>query len=202
MAEPAPINKRRGANLPHWTRDGANYALTFRLADSLPQAAVEKLRAEERQLDRQQARGYVPMSRDEERRLARLKSDKYQQLLDDGYGECVLQRDDLAEIVAKALKHFDGIRYRLWAWCVMPNHVHAAVQVFEPYTLASVLHSWKSFSAKEMNKVLGRTGVLWQAESYDHLIRDEADFQRCVRYILENPARAGFASWKWVGGVA
>ena len=201
MNEPAPINKRKGANLPHWTRDGANYAVTFRLADSLPQAAVEKLRAEERQLDRQQSRGYVPMSREEERRFAQLKSEEYQHLLDDGYGECVLKRDDAAEIVAKALKHFEGIRYRLWAWCVMPNHVHAAVQVFEPHTLSSVLHSWKSFSAKEVNKVLGRTGVFWQAESYDHLIRDEAEFQHCVKYILENPAKAGLASWKWVGSL-
>ncbi len=199
MSEPAPIIKRKGANLPHWTRDGANYAVTFRLADSLPQSAVEKLRAEERQLDRQQSRGYMPMTREEEKRLAQLKSEEYQQLLDKGYGECLLKRADAAEIVAKSLKYFDGIRYRLWAWCVMPNHVHAAVQVFEPHTLSSVLHSWKSFSAKEVNKLLGRSSMLWQAESYDHLIRDEAEFQHCLRYILENPAKAGLSSWKWVG---
>jgi hypothetical protein len=65
--------------------------------------------------------------------------------------------------------------------------------------LSDILHSWKSFTAKEANKVLGRCSDFWQPESYDHLIRDEADFNHQVRYVLENPAKAGLKNWKWVG---
>ena len=65
--------------------------------------------------------------------------------------------------------------------------------------LPKILHSWKSFTAKEANKLLGRSGDFWQVESYDHLIRNEADFRHAVRYVLNNPKNAGLKNWKWVG---
>jgi type I restriction enzyme M protein len=68
------------------------------------------------------------------------------------------------------------------------------------YSLDGILHSWKSFTAKEANKVLARTGAFWQPESFDHLIRDEQDFTHAVEYVLNNPAKAGLSDWKWVGG--
>jgi REP element-mobilizing transposase RayT len=75
--------------------------------------------------------------------------------------------------VADALRHFDGERYRLVAWCVMPNHVHAVVQPAAGHVLEEIVHSWKSFTAHQANKLLGRTGPFWMAEAYDHLVRDE-----------------------------
>jgi len=79
----------------------------------------------------------------------------------------------------------------------MPNHVHALVQPIAGQTLASVLHSWKSFTAKAANRLLARSGAFWQDEYYDHLIRDEADYAHAMRYILENPGKAGLSEWQW-----
>ncbi|KAA0213656.1 transposase [bacterium] len=199
MSDDGVIYKRRGANLPHWTREGAVYAVTFRLADSLPEAAVEKLRREARLLQRKGDCQYAPLSGEEQRRLLRLMSEKYQDLLDAGQGACLLCQDACAEIVATALQHFDGKRYRLWAWCVVPNHVHVVVQPAAGESLSAILHSWKSFTAKKINKLLGRSGALWQPESFDHFVRDDQDLQHCVRYVWHNPEKAGLRDWKWRG---
>lgn len=80
----------------------------------------------------------------------------------------------------------------------MPNHVHTIVQPLPDYELPDLLHSWKSFTAKAANRLLGKTGEFWQTEYYDHLIRDEEDYAHGVRYVLENPLRAGLEEWPWV----
>jgi REP element-mobilizing transposase RayT len=77
----------------------------------------------------------------------------------------------------------------------MPNHVHAVVRVFRTYQLAGVLHSWKSYTAKEANRIQKTHGTFWQREYYDHLLRDDAEFERAVRYTLENPVKAGLKDW-------
>ena len=118
--------------------------------------------------------------------------------------------DRVAVVVSNALLHFDELRYSLAAWCVMPNHVHVVVKPFSGVTttagtavplaeLPEILHSWKSFTAKEANKLLRRSGEFWQTEYYDHLIRNESDFRHAVRYVLNNPIKAGLKNWKWVG---
>jgi len=81
----------------------------------------------------------------------------------------------------------------------MPNHVHAVVRPLDGFKLHDILHSWKSFMSKEVNKLVGRAGNLWQAESWDHVVRDEDDFYRCVQYTLANPRQAGLREWRWVG---
>jgi REP element-mobilizing transposase RayT len=119
-----------------------------------------------------------------------------------------MKDERVADKVRDALLHFDAVRYSLAAWCVMPNHVHVVVRPFGGITggtpvplseLSEILHSWKSFSAKEANKLLRRSGEFWQAESYDHLIRNEADFRHAVKYVLDNPIKAGLKNWRWVG---
>ena len=80
----------------------------------------------------------------------------------------------------------------------MPNHVHVVFRQLADHTLAGIVHGWKSYTAKEANRLLRRTGVFWQREYYDHLVRDEADFRRIVRYVLENPKEAGLRDWPWV----
>jgi len=104
----------------------------------------------------------------------------------------------MCKIVSEALVHFDEKRYRLFSWCVMPNHVHVVGRLFPGSTLASVLHSWKSFFAKEAKRVAIFQGSLWQREYYDHLLRDEAEFDRANQYILQNPIKAGLKDWRWV----
>ncbi|HEX9785338.1 MAG TPA: transposase, partial [Opitutaceae bacterium] len=141
-----------------------------------------------------------PLSAHEERQLHKLHSEKVEKYLDAGHGSCRMKDDRIAGIVARALKHFDGDRYDLLGWCVMPNHVHVVVRPREGHELPDIVHSWKSFSAKEANKVLGRKGEFWQPEYYDHLIRDEKDFARSMEYVLSNPEAAGLKGSKWVGG--
>ena len=80
----------------------------------------------------------------------------------------------------------------------MPNHVHVVVRLLPGNKLADVVHSWKSFTAKRANELLGRSGSFWQREYYDHLIRDEQELERAMRYVSENPVKAGLRDWKWV----
>ncbi|MGD0220848.1 MAG: transposase [Terriglobia bacterium] len=198
--EPRGIEIRHGAYLPHWTRDGAIYALTFRLGDSMPKSVVNSWDFERLDIVKTAQQMNRPLTLAEEMRLDKLFSEKVETYLDRGTGECWMRRDDVAALVANALQHFEGTRYRLAAWCVMPNHVHTVVEPLPGYELPRIVHSWKSFTANRANLLIGRTGQFWQPEPYDHLIRDEEDFGRQVEYVLSNPVRAGLRNWKWVGG--
>jgi REP element-mobilizing transposase RayT len=80
----------------------------------------------------------------------------------------------------------------------MPNHVHVLLQTIGNFSLAAILHSWKSYSAKAANQILGRSGEFWQREYYDRLIRNAAEFDRATRYIQENPSKASLKNWPWV----
>jgi len=111
---------------------------------------------------------------------------------------CFLRDNAIARVVVNALQEFDGSRYRLFAWSVMPNHVHILLQTIGIMSLAGILHSWKSYSAKAANQILGRKGEFWQREYYDRLIRNKAEFDRAVRYVMENPSKAGLKDWPWV----
>jgi REP element-mobilizing transposase RayT len=188
---------RQGAKLPHWTRSGGIYAVTFRLADSLPWSILEQWLAERKELPARAAELGRDMSDTELKRLEELHSKKIQDHLDAGHGECLLKDPAIAKIVVDAMQKFDNIRYRLLGWCVMPNHVHAVLQPVGDFQLSGIMHSWKSFTSHAANKLLGRTGNLWQAESYDHLIRDEAEVVHCVDYAWNNPEVAGLKEWAW-----
>ena len=126
---------------------------------------------------------------------------RVEEYLDAGHGACWLRRPDMAALVEGALRHSDGERYRLLAWCVMPNHVHALIETREGFPLADVLHSWKSFTSKEANKMVGRTGAFWQREYLDRYVRNAEHYQAVVAYIEENPVKAGLTKvkmdWPW-----
>ncbi|HEX7678647.1 MAG TPA: transposase [Thermoanaerobaculia bacterium] len=76
-------------------------------------------------------------------------------------------------------------------WCVMPNHVHVLIETFEGFGLPALLYSWKSYTAKEINKLLGTRGQFWFDEYRDRFIRDERHFHTSVAYIENNPVKAG-----------
>ena len=80
----------------------------------------------------------------------------------------------------------------------MPNHVHVLVEPLKSHALSKIVQSWKSFTAKEANRILERTGTFWKTECYDHLIRDAAEFDHALRYIEENPVKAALKDWPWV----
>lgn len=132
-----------------------------------------------------------------------------------------LREEAIAKIVADSLHFFDQQKYRLHAYCVMSNHVHV---VLEPLlssndlvegkddsghtaftstspSLAKIMHSLKSYTAKEANKVLQRSGEFWEHESYDHYVRNGAEHARIVEYVLQNPVKAhlveNWQDWRW-----
>ncbi len=187
--------------LPHLKKEGVAYFVTFRLADSLPAHEVARLK-HERQIILEQARAAKsPLTWHEEEQLLAWYCDKVEALSDAGHGACWLSKLEIADLAASALQHFNGQRYELRAWVVMPNHVHAVVWPMPGHTLSDILHSWKSFTSKAANKLLGRTGEFWQKESFDHWIRDDAEHMRLVAYVENNPVKAGFCQrpedWKW-----
>ncbi|BCX47894.1 4-hydroxy-3-methylbut-2-en-1-yldiphosphate synthase [Haloferula helveola] len=198
------LERGTSTNLPHWRIPGATYTVTFRLDDALPDTVMTEHRDRRLMLLKRiekaiaaagsrNALGEILPLREE---IRELQESLIEPTLHENHGECHLANPEVAELVEKALRHFDGSRYTLHAWSVMPNHVHAVVTPAEGFDLAGVTHSWKSFTAKEANRLLGRTGPFWQEESYDHIVRDADDFRNQVRYVLRNPGEDG---GKWTG---
>ncbi len=193
------VRQRQGAYLPHWTRSGATYAVTFRLGDALPAEILEGWRDQRNRIVRQAEEQGRQLTDHEQRELARLYSERVDSYLDAGHGQCHLGLEEVAELTQNALLHFDGDRYDLIAWAVMANHVHVVFTPSGSNTVAEILHSWKSHTAKKANELLKLSGKFWHAEYYDHLIRDENDFHNQVNYVLNNPGKAGLEEWPWVG---
>ena len=118
----------------------------------------------------------------------RIFSQQYMERLDEGLGACVLKQPRLAKIVADSLFYFNGNRYRIGDFVVMPNHVHLLVCLLGDTDLLKQCRSWKTFSAVMINKVLGQTGRFWQEESFDHLVRSPEQFCAIQEYIRKNPS--------------
>ena len=184
--------------LPHLETQEAIYFVTFRLADSLPRELVLQLRKERDTIEKASAAGATRRGDLSRLRQLRVLLKKGEECLDRGMGRCHLRDPRVAGIVAEAIRHFHGQRYRLLAWCVMPNHVHALFSPLGDNTLDAILHSWKSYSAQKANALLARTGPFWQREYFDHVVRDQSALQRIRQYIQDNPKRAGLLNWPWV----
>jgi hypothetical protein len=192
------VTIRDRGRLPHWEAEGGTYFTTFRLGDSLPRSALESIRFERKDILLTAERQGRPPSATELKRLEELFSERIEAYLDAGAGACHLAKPPIADIVAGALRFFDGQRYRQFAWSVMPNHVHAVFRPLPNWSLEKIMHSWKSFTAKEANKMLKRVGDFWEEEYFDHLIRNEEEFYRYIEYVATNPKSAGLEGWKWV----
>lgn len=130
--------------------------------------------------------------------LAECSPARMEEHFDRGAGACSLCDPRIGKLMANALGFWDGKRYRLVAWCIMPNHVHVVCRFLPGQKLGVVLRGWKSYTARRANVILGRDGAFWQREYYDPLIRNEDEFERAVRYVVSNPERAGLRDWKWV----
>jgi REP element-mobilizing transposase RayT len=187
MHQPPHAHYNRGVwhsrgYLPHFEQPGQLQSITFRLADSLPQAVLLELEA-------------LPHNLQEERRA------EIEALLDRGHGECLLARPAIAQLVEDAMLHFDGERYRLLAWVVMPNHVHMLCETLPEFLMSTFMKSIKSYSARLANKLLGREGPFWMGDYHDRAVRDEDHLKRIIEYIHLNPVKAGLVDrpedWRW-----
>ncbi|HZJ79424.1 MAG TPA: Eco57I restriction-modification methylase domain-containing protein, partial [Dysgonamonadaceae bacterium] len=176
--------------LPHWKQDNVFYFVTFRLADSIPSDKQQELKNDREKWNKNK-KDKKDYTKEEWKEYNRLFNNRVEDWLNAGYGSCLLGKPENASIVANALKHFDNQRYFLDEWVVMPNHVHVLVKPLGENKITDILHSWKSYTANEINKREGRVGQLWMRESYDHIVRNEDSLNHIRNYIQQNPEKAG-----------
>ena len=176
--------------LPHFDHPNLIQALTLRLHDAVPLPLIDSWRTE-------LARNKTLSPENRDAKLRKLIA-KYE---DAGHGACYLRDPRIAALVENALLHFDAQRYRLIAWCLMPNHVHALIEMGETWSLADIVHSWKSFTSQRANQILRRSGDFWFREYFDRFIRDEQHFANAAVYIEQNPVKARLVGspeeWRW-----
>lgn len=162
--------------------------MTFHLTDSLAKAALIRL---------EDAIKLLPISKRDAARRQRVD-----QWMDAGRGSCILRSPAIAAMVQGALLAFDAQRYRLLAWVVMPNHVHALFQPINSWDVSTIVASWKKFTARKIcdfanaNReigVPGKTGPVWHREYWDRFIRSQHHLDRAIEYIHLNPVKAGLA---------
>ena len=192
-------------NLPHIQPLNTSLFLTFRLADSLPKEVLVQM-AEERGLLQRSFENSESKSESTYRLLARRHFAMLESWLDrPKSGPTWLADERVASIVSEALQFRDGKTYRLHAYSIMPNHVHVVfaplTKTNEPESLSSIMHSLKRNTARRANQILHRSGPFWEHESFDHYVRNQTEFNRTVKYVLENPVKAGLVKswreWPW-----
>lgn len=204
-------------SLPHWFVPGAAHFITYRLAGTLPLPVIEELKAKKQRL----------LNKKPENRAADHRSHIHKVLFAEyeKYLDCIsnidwLRDPRIASMLRQNLYHHDGAKFYLHAYCIMPNHVHVVLTPSPDFTakddegqsevgetpdkgspLSKIMHSLKSYTANEANKLLRRSGRFWQPESYDHWVRNDNELERIVNYVRGNPVAAKLVanpeSWYW-----
>jgi len=174
----APTLIRRGFRgwhergyLPNFDAPHITQFVTFMLADSFP----IKRRAE-----------WEPILQEADDSARRRKLEAW---LDRGMGDCWLRHPQVSAMTEDVLRRLDGDLYQLQAWVVMPNHVHLVVEVRDT-PLSQLIKRWKGATAREANRILGRTGSFWQEDYFDTWVRDARHLSRAIRYVEQNPTKA------------
>ena len=195
-------------HLPHWQPKGAVFFVTFRQKGSLPFEVIKSL-LEQREEEKRNLFKLPLHQRPQQDDLdERISYGRWDTLLDNAeFCPRWLGQAEIAEIVKEAFRYRAGRDFELFAYSIMPNHVHAVVEPLESEyhsdlpPLSKIMQSFKRHTARQANLLLGRQGAFWQDESYDRVIRNEAEFQRVVYYVLENPVKAGLVpdweAWPW-----
>ena len=185
--------------LPHWSQAGVISFLTFRAHDSMPKAVVKAFLQERNAWLKRH--GIDSELADWKSRLAQLGkkieqeffhhfSDRWNDELDNCHGACALRDPNCAEIVGNSLQHFDGDRYELTDYVVMPNHVHVLVAFPDKESLLKQCESWKHFTATKINRLIGSSGRYWEQDGFDHLLRSDVQFEYLRTYVANNPVKA------------
>ena len=190
---------QRERNRPHRDQPGAVTFITARLADSMPREVILRWEREQAKYLAKNRFGHCTVEAflsdpaidpAAKTKFRKLRNQLWQRSLDDCHGECVLKTPINAKIVADTLLHFDADRYDVDSLVVMPNHWHLLVQMRVGHLLGPQVESWQRFSARRINQRIGKSGVFWQAEPFDHVVRGPNQFTYLRNYIAENPKKA------------
>ncbi|MBX3282821.1 MAG: AMP-binding protein [Acidobacteria bacterium] len=165
--------------LPHFDGFETQF-VTFRLADSLPQNVLKRLEQELSDLPREK-------DSDEYREMV-------EQYLDQGIGACILKDPEIAKAVMETIAYEDGRSSWVTAWVIMPNHVHLLVRPLQGHSLSDIMKRIKGVSARKINQLTNSTGSVWQPDYFDRYIRDTGHFDSTIRYIKQNPVKAGLCA--------
>ena len=202
-------------NLPHFQQPGQDYFVTWILKDSVPKKAVEvyskrmeQLKNEIDILKRNNADTNAIENAKKDYYIIRKKYiAKVDEILDAKTDNIVdLSKSENLNIIYETLTFWEGKRIGNYCFCVMPNHVHWVLRVFEkdtkekPVYLEEIMHSVKLFTSRQINIFENRKGTLWNKESFDTTIRDRIHLYRAIEYTLNNPIKANLVKnredWK------
>jgi putative transposase len=181
---------------PHWSQAGAVVFITFRTHDSIPRDVIQRWEREKQEwLHRRGHQGHwsqvVPTLEQTEQHEFKKEFNRCREdFLDTCNGRCVLRNPELAKIVTDSLLHFDGERYRMGDFVVMPNHVHLLASFATAETMKDHADSWLHYTAVQINRKLGEKGKFWQQEPFDHLVRSLEQYDYLRQYIADNPKKA------------
>ena len=183
--------------LPHIQPLEETFFITYRLVDSIPMCRIKEwneITNQRKKIAKTQTGKY-----NEQKRHFGLIDNYLDKSANEPYW---LKQDAIATIVADSLQFYAEKFYKLWSYCIMPNHVHLVITTLKDAPpLYTILQKHKRHTAKGCNKVLNRTGKFWTHESYDHIVRSNDEFNRIVFYTIYNPVKAGFVKkwqkWKW-----
>ncbi len=189
MPHPLTTRFHRGI-LPHWEVERGRYFVTVRLADSLPRETVLRLQEIHRAVSaiKPQSPQFVTLQR-----RYFLTLEKY---LDASSGSCALRDPNLAQFIVDEFHSLTDWQIEVPHYTIMPNHWHALI-VPSPdctHSLAAIMKRLKGRSALRIRRALGGTGSLWQREWFDRWMRDDAEFEKTIRYIQSNPVKAGLVT--------
>jgi len=170
-----PVGWHDRGYLPHFDGGQISQFVTYRLAGSLPRSLLQQVRF-----------------RHETGQISDIEYHReIERILDKSLGPTYLKDSVIANIVEENLLKFDGVKYSLLHWVIMLNHVHLLFRPVEGISLASIMHSIKSYTANRANKLLGKTGPFWSIEYFDRYVRNYDHYLRTVAYIHANPEKAG-----------
>lgn len=191
---------------PHWSQAGAIVFVTFRTADSIPVEVLNRWEREKR--DWLRRRGHsttqhwslvVPSLDDKERAEFDRHFNRCREMfLDTCHGRCLLRRPELSQIVADSLLHFDGERYRMGDFVVMPNHVHLLTAFAAADVMEKQFDSWLHYTALRIHQRIGEKGHFWQQEPFDHLVRSVEQYEYLRTYIAANPRKANLKDGEFI----
>ncbi len=179
-------------NLPHIYISGSTYFITYRLKGSIPTDKINVIKSNIQKNNKIRNR--------EDYYESQIKFfAEYDKILNSScYGPKFLDKNNIAEIIKNSLFYFDKKKCSLICFCIMPNHVHVVLTLDEENgELDKLMKLIKGYSANGINKILNKTGSLWQSESYDHVVRNEDEFLRILKYVIYNPVKAGLVkNWE------
>ena len=177
--------------LPHWEVEDGRYFVTIHLAGAIPDEAAEQIRL----LSENFSKRPTAVEAASDFALSRTIFREMENWLDRAEDKLLLARPDLAEMIMEAIQHrVQTHRWMLHQFVIMPNHIHLFLSVITG-TLKDSLEDFKRWTGHQAGKLADLPdGRFWQDEWFDHWSRSDEQDENIIRYIIDNPCKAGLVA--------